>query len=122
MDRRRTLTAVLAAGPLLWAFRSLVPGAGAPWAWPGAVLLTVLAAVSLAGYVAPAGSGRLVERGCTPCAVVPAATVVMAMLLLDSSPDVGGLVTAAGALVVGMLQRRASATTCALPPAAPPAR
>lgn len=87
------------------------------WAWPGALLLGVLAAVVAAGYVAPAGSGRLLETGCIPCAVVPAASVVGAFLVLDGVPTAGGVLTAAALLGFALLQRRVSAaTTCAVPP------
>ena len=134
-DLRRSATAALVAGPFAWAAHDTVTTSvnglaaaepGAWWAWPGSVLVAVLAGVVLAGYLAPRGSGRLLDTGCTPCAVVPAASVVGVFFVLDSTPTAGGMVTAAGLLVFALLQRRASAaTTCAVPasvrPPVPPA-
>ena len=131
-DLRRPVTAVLVAGPFAWAVHDTVTTSvnglaaaepGAWWAWPGSVLVAVLAGAVLAGYLARRGSGRLLETGCTPCAVVPAAGVVGVFFVLDSTPTAGGMVTAAALLVFALLQRRASAaTTCAVPaPARSPA-
>lgn len=114
-DPRRAATAVLVTGPLAWLFHDAATPAAAWWAGPGAAVCAVLGAVALAGYVAPHGSGRLVERGCTPCAVVPAASIVGGLLMLDTTPGGGGMLTAVVLLVFGLQQRRTSAAACAVP-------
>ncbi|MBI4944007.1 MAG: hypothetical protein HY830_24975 [Actinobacteria bacterium] len=114
-DPRRAATAVLVTGPLAWLFHDAATPATAWWVWPGAVVCAVLGAVAVAGYVAPSGSGRLLERGCTPCAVVPAVSIVGGLLLLDTTPGGGGMLTAMVLLVFGLQQRRTAAAACAVP-------
>jgi hypothetical protein len=86
------------------------------WAWPGAVVLGLLAGVVLSASVAPRASGRLFATGCAPCAVVPAAAVLGVLVLLDSTATAGGMLTAVTLLAVVLLQRRVP-TACS--PASP---
>jgi hypothetical protein len=101
---------------LVPAFVSL-PGQSASEGWTAVDAVSgLLAAVVLASYVPRPGSGRVLEVGCSPCAVMAAAAVFGSLLLRSTSPlDVGIAVVATGLLGFGLLQRLTDVRTCALP-------
>jgi hypothetical protein len=94
--------------------------AGASWAlwWtvPAAVLCAVIAAVVLASYVPKPGSGRRLEVGCSPCAVMGGATIVGSLLMRSTAPlDPGIAVVAVMMLLFGLVQRLKDTASCAVP-------
>jgi hypothetical protein len=114
--RRRWITMAVAAA-LAAALLAAGGGRDAWWAWAAVPLVAGLAALVLASYVPPPGSGRLVEVGCSPCAVaagVAAAGAFLATLLSPTSP-VATLVGTA-VLAGATRQRLADAVACAVPP------
>lgn len=119
--RRRWVAAGVLAAPLSLAYGSL-PGQLTSAGWAVAdVVSGLLAAVVLASYVPAPGSGRVLEVGCSPCAVMAAATVFGSLLLRSTSPlDAGIAVVATALLGFGLLQRLTDVATCRLPAAQAP--
>lgn len=110
--RRRWITAVLAA-PVLAGLLLATGRGGAWWGWPVAVLVAGLAALVVASYLPVPGSGRLLEVGCSPCAVVAAGGVAVAILARTGAP--GSPATAVLAILVllaAVRQRLADAIAC----------
>lgn len=119
--RRRWLAAAITFPAMVGLFaltsRAGSAARGVPlWTWPWTVVVGLLAATVLASYLAPAGAGRLIEVGCSPCAAVAALAVagaVVAHAAQPSSPTmavVGLFLTAAAAR-----QRLNDARTCQTP-------
>ena len=113
---RRWIAAGVLAVPLALGYASL-PGQLTSAGWAVAdVLSGLLAAVVLASYVPGPGSGRVLEFGCSPCAVMAAAAVFGSLLLRSTSPlDAGIAVVATGLLGFGLLQRLTDVRTCSFP-------
>jgi hypothetical protein len=113
---RRRLVTVIAFPLLLVVYASFGPFWAIWWAVPVALLSAGLAAAILASYVPEPGSGRLVDVGCTPCAMVAGASVLGSLVLRDTRPlDAGIAAMALGLLVFGMAQRIGGAVSCAVP-------
>ena len=115
--RRRVLSA-LAAAPLVGAALAAV-GGGLPGPVGWAVLVGVaslIGAATLASYVPMRGTGRRLDIGCTPCAVVAALTLVGAAGILGGSPhDAASAALAVGLVAFGLLQRMTDPETCPVP-------
>ncbi len=112
--RRRLIAGVLVV-PLLVVYASFGPGVTVWWAIPAALVSAVLAAAVLASYVGEPGSGRLVDVGCSPCAVIAGATILGSVILRDSAPADGGIALMATFLLgFGLAQRLGDAGTCSV--------
>jgi len=119
---RRWVVTALAAPALTWLLVTVAPvapatGRGAAW-WV-LVLATALAGSgTLASYV-PA-SGRRLELGCSPCAMLSALTVVGAVMVVrGSGGDPAGPVLALAVALFGLGQRLAQPPVCPTPGAQP---
>lgn len=110
--RRRWITAALIAPAL--AGLLLATGRGtAWWGWPVLVFVAGLAALVLSSYLPAPGSRRLLEIGCSPCAVVAAGAVVVAVLVRAGAPDnPATAVIATLVLLAAVRQRLADAVAC----------
>lgn len=111
---RRRVAAVVAAA-VLFAVLSTTGGGWTPTPpalWIALVAVTAgVGATTLTSYVPRAGERLSDAVGCAPCAAMPAMTVVGAALLLAMDPHRAPMALAALAVVVvGLLQRRSSAT------------
>lgn len=116
---RRRWVAVLALVPVMaaWFYAAGSTGGVRPDSLWGLALLpaAVLGAAVLASYV-PA-TGRSLDLGCSPCAVMAAVTVVGATVALANyGPSLTGPLVAAGFLLFGLTQRLGQQSTCATPP------
>lgn len=113
--RRRWAVAALTAGPLGAAFLA-AGGGGAPWwGWVAAVVAGLLGGLLLASYVAAPGAGRLVDVGCSPCAVAAGSTLLLALAARGGAPDNAGMAVLGLALLAGGLrQRLADSSSCGL--------
>lgn len=90
------------AGPLTW------------WRPPVLVGTTILAGLIFASYLPAPGSGRLLEIGCSPCAVAAVAAVGFALMIRASAPADGALAgLSLMVLAAGLAQRLKDARTCA---------
>lgn len=112
---RRWAAVALAAPALTWLLVTVAPVAPAEprgAAWWFLVLATALAgAGTLASYV-PA-SGRRVELGCSPCAMLSVLTVLGAVLVVrGSGGDPAGPVLALAVALFGLGQRLAQPPVC----------
>jgi hypothetical protein len=98
----------------VWAGTGLPAGAAYPW-WGLAVDLPAgaLAGLTLASFVPRPGTGRLIDVGCSPCAVASAASVFVALGLRSTNPT-GGWIAMVGiaVLTMGLLRRLADAASC----------
>lgn len=99
-----------------------VGGAGDPtlihpaWSWPVATGYGLVSSLILASYVPAPGSGRRIEVGCSPCAVMAAVAVLAAILLRSADPTSGLRAALCGVvLLAGLRQRLADASSCAAP-------
>ena len=115
---RRWVVVAPAAPALAWllvAVAPVAPAGGRGLAWWLLVLATALAgAGTLASYV-PA-SGRRLDLGCSPCAMLSALTVVGAVLVVRSSGgDPSGPVLALAVALFGLGQRLAQPPVCPSP-------
>ena len=91
------------------------------WGWPVGLLAAVLAALTLGSYVAGPGEGRRIHVGCSPCALVSAASVVIALALRWNSPTgAGTAVVSIAVLAMGLHRRLNDAATCQVGPAGGP--
>jgi hypothetical protein len=110
---------VVAAGlslPLAAAYGSVGTSWALWWAMPATVVCAVIAAVVLASYVPQPGSGRRLDVGCSPCAVMGGASIVGSLLLRSTAPlDPGIAVVALMMLVFGLVQRFKDTASCAVP-------
>jgi hypothetical protein len=114
--RRRWLSAVALVVPLGMAYGSV--GAATPVWWSTSVTgaSAVLAALVLASYVPLPGAGIRLDVGCSPCAVMAAATVLGSLVLRATAPLDGGLaLVSLMVLAFGLVQRGSAATGCAVP-------
>jgi hypothetical protein len=103
----------VATAAFLWAGPHLPP---APWAWVVGILAGTVAGLTLSSYVPAPGTGRLIDVGCSPCALVGAASVVVALSLRWASPtDPGVAAVGIAILAVGLLRRLSDAATCPVP-------
>lgn len=100
----------LAAVAALGAVRpTIVPA----WWWPTTVLTAALAGFVLASYLPPAGAGRRLQVGCSPCAAAAGVTVLLAAAARFSAPaDAGSAALALLLIGVGAAQRLGDATSC----------
>jgi hypothetical protein len=119
--RRRWLVAA-ATAPLAFVAYLLVSRVGQPdgshawWAWPAVVASAAATTVLVASYVPPPGSGRRIEVGCSPCAVVAGLSVAFAFFAWASAPADGVVaLLALTMLAAGIRQRLTDAATCAVP-------
>jgi hypothetical protein len=113
---RRWTAAAVAFLPLVAVYLVEGPSWGVWWAVPGALLPAAFASLIVASYVPEPGSGRLVEVGCSPCAVVAGASILGSIILRDTSPsDAGTAVVALLLLGFGLAQRLVGAGTCSVP-------
>ncbi len=101
----------------LWVGAQLPPGAPLPpWSSALGVLAGVLAGSVLGSYVAAPGSGRLVDLGCSPCALASAGSVAAALVLRWTDPASFGLALASvAALGLGLARRLTDAASCRVP-------
>ncbi|HUX72009.1 MAG TPA: hypothetical protein VMV41_15935 [Cellulomonadaceae bacterium] len=116
--RRRVLSG-LAAVPVVGAALAAVGGGlPGPVGWTALVgVASVIGAATLASYVPMRGTGRRLDIGCTPCAVVAALTLVGAAGILGGSPhDAASAALAVGLVAFGLLQRMTDPETCPVPP------
>jgi hypothetical protein len=113
-SRRRWALAAVAFAVLVVLFGPLVAPAGQPrWAWPAAVLLALPGALIVASYLPEPGTGRRLDIGCTPCAVVAVGAVVMALLLRSGAPaDLGRTALCVLMLGIGLHQRLLDPARC----------
>jgi hypothetical protein len=80
------------------------------------VVCAVIAALVLASYVPQPGSGRRLEVGCSPCAVMGGATIVGSLVLRSTTPvDPGIAGVAVMMLLFGLVQRLNDNASCAVP-------
>lgn len=113
---RRWITALVLVGPLLVLYVAVGPAPSVLWALPVDVVSAALAGLIVASYVPEPRSGRLLEVGCSPCAVVAAAAIVGSLVMRDTSPgDAGIALLAVVMLGFGLAQRLAGGGTCTLP-------
>lgn len=115
---RRRLLIATALVPVVGAWLllvSTVPLDGAPLDWLTLLALpSLLGALVLASYV-PA-SGRRVEIGCSPCAVMAGLTLVGASLVVNAYPaQAVGPLLAAAITLYGLVQRLGDTQTCRVP-------
>jgi hypothetical protein len=111
--RRRWVAAALTTGPLAAAFLGARGGGATWWAWPVAVAGGLLGGLLLASYLAAPGAGRLVDVGCSPCAVAAGSTLLLALLARGGAPDnVGMAVLGLALLAGGLRQRVADSSSC----------
>lgn len=115
---RRWLAAMIAFPVMLTLF-GLVDLAGSSrdgtswWMWPWLILTGVLAAITLASYLAPPGARKLIEVGCSPCAAMAATAVAAAVIAHASAPASPFMAIVALALTAfAVRQRLADARTC----------
>lgn len=109
----------VAAGALLAPMMLLYASVGLPlytwWGVPVTVLQAALAAVVVASYVPPPGSGRRVEAGCTPCAVIAGFSVLGSLVMRETDPwDLGIGLVAVLLLGYGVVKRVTDTGTCAV--------
>lgn len=116
--RRWVAAAVLApvVAAVLFAAGGTPGAGGASPAWPVLVLVAAaLGAGVLASYL-PA-TGRGLELGCSPCAVMSGLTLVGAtMAMRNYGADLAGPLVAAAILLFGLTQRLSQPATCATDP------
>ncbi len=114
--RRRWVTAAVALPGLTLAFGFAGHRAGVAlpaWTWPVAVGLAVVGALIVASYVPAPGTGVRLEVGCTPCAVVAAGAVVMALIFRSGAPaDPARALLGAAVLALGLHQRLTDPDRC----------
>jgi hypothetical protein len=113
--RRRMAVAVVA--PLLLVLMVAASGGWAVVTSPGWTALVALVAVAcaatLATYIPRPGTGRRLELGCSPCAVVAALSVLVSFGVLNSAPhDVSTALLALGISAIGLVQRMKNPSTC----------
>ena len=112
---RRRVAAAVTAPVLLWLLVAVAPvapatGRGAGW-WALVVATAVAGAGTLASYVPV--SGRRPDLGCSPCAMVSAATVLGAVLVVrGSAGDPAAPVLALAVALFGLGQRLAQPPVC----------
>ena len=111
------MTAAVAA-PLLVTLLVATSGGWGPAAAPGWIVLVALTALvvatTVATYVPLPGTGRRLEVGCLPCAVVAPLSVLVSVGLIGSAArDVPSAVLALGVAVFGLRQRLTDASSCA---------
>jgi hypothetical protein len=101
------------AAVLVAAASASVVGIAAGWAptgfpaWTALAALVVLAAsLTLATFVPRAGSGRVVEVGCGPCAAMTGVASVAAVWIVASSAHDAGQASVAAALAGFALAKR----------------
>ena len=114
---RRLVTAAVAA-PLLVTLLVATSGGWGPAAAPGWIVLVALTALvvatTVATYVPLPGTGRRLEVGCLPCAVVAPLSVMVSVGLIGSAArDVPSAVLALGVAAFGLRQRLTDASSCA---------
>jgi len=115
--RRRILVGV-AVSPVVGAGLAAVGGGlPGPTGWTALVAVAALiGAATLASYVPMPGTGRRLDIGCTPCAVVAALTLVGAAGILGGSPHAtSAAALAVGLVAFGLLQRMTDPETCPVP-------
>jgi hypothetical protein len=97
-----------------WAGGAWTPDIAHPlWTWPVAVGSGLLGSVIVASYLPAPGSGRLIEVGCSPCAVFAAAAVVISVVLRSGAPASGPRAALCVVLLAaGLRQRLADSTQC----------
>lgn len=111
---RRWVGAAVLTGPLAAGYAAVTePGSGT-WGAVGVAVASCLAALVLASYLPAAGSGRWLEVGCSPCAIVAAGTVVGSFVLRANVVDGAGTLGLA-LLMFGLAQRLTDARSCSLP-------
>jgi hypothetical protein len=110
------LAAGLVVVPMIVAYLSLTGSTSDLWLVAAAGFSGILAALILASYVPSRGSGRLIEVGCSPCAVVAALAILGSFLVRNDTPfDSGRAWVAVALLVFGLVQRLADNQACSLP-------
>ncbi|HEX5332903.1 MAG TPA: hypothetical protein VFW79_09695 [Cellulomonas sp.] len=114
----RRLAAAIVVAPLMLALLVATSGGwgpAAPPAWLVLVSLTALAtAMTVATYVPLPGTGRRLEVGCMPCAVVAPLSVLVSVGLVGSAArDVPSATLAVGVAAFGLLQRLTNVSSCA---------
>ncbi len=113
--RRRWVAAALTT-PVLAGLLLATGRGSAWWGWPSVLLVAVPAALVLASYLPVPGSGRLLEIGCSPCAVVAAGAVAVAILARVGAPNnPASAVIATLVLLAAVRQRLADSVACAAP-------
>jgi hypothetical protein len=114
---RRWLVAGALAGPLTALYASAGPSWRVWWVLPAAVVSAVLAALLLASYLPAPRSGRLLDAGCSPCAVVSGTTILGSLAMRSTAPLEPGIALVAVLLVAtGLAQRLGAAVSCPVPP------
>ena len=115
--RRRVLSGLLAVPVVGAALAGVGGGLPGPVGWAALVgVASVIGAATLASYVPMRGTGRRLDIGCTPCAVVAALTLVGAAGILGGSPhDAASAALAVGLVAFGLLQRMTDPETCPVP-------
>jgi len=114
----RRLVAVAVAAPLALALLVATSGGWGPAAAPGWIALVTLTALAVATTVATylplPGTGRRLDVGCMPCAVVAPLSVLVSVGLVGSAAhDVPSAMLALGVAAFGLRQRLTNASSCA---------
>ena len=113
---RRRVVAGLLAVPLIALYTQADGGGGSVWSFWAGVSSGFMAALILASYVPRPGSGRLLEVGCSPCAVAAAGAVIGSMIFWSGQrQDAGMIVPAVALLMFGLLQRLSDVQMCRSP-------
>lgn len=115
--RRRWLLAGASAVLIVLGQLTAAPD-GAPlpaWWWAATAATSTLAGVVLASYVPAPGSGRRVDVGCTPCAMLAGGLAAFAVLGSLGGVDAGGSLIALVLVAAGLHQRLKDAGTCQTP-------
>lgn len=87
------------------------------WWWAATLATSTLAGAVLASYVPVPGSGRRVDVGCTPCAMLAGGLAAFALLGSLGKVDAGSSLIAFVLVVAGLYQRTKDAETCRAPSA-----
>lgn len=122
--RRRWFLAAGAFPVLVFAFAAAghggLPGTTAAWwIWPWLLFNSALASVVVASYLAPPGTGKLIDVGCSPCATVAGLALAGGLLAYSSAPASAFTVTVATVLTVLALRKRLTDDRSCAAPLAP---
>ncbi len=119
--RRRWVLAAAAFPVLVFAFAaagkgSLTASAASWWVWPWLILIGALGSAVVASYLAPPGTGKIIDVGCSPCAVMAGLALAGALMVYSSAPASPFMAVVATALtVLALRQRLADASSCPAP-------
>lgn len=120
--RRRWVLAAAAFPVLVFLFAGaggLAVSAAPWWTVPWLILISALASVVVASYLALPGTRKIIDAGCSPCAVVAGLALVAAMMGYSSAPASPVMAVVALALTAFALRQRLTSADSCPAPAAP---